>query len=147
MSGGQQHSPYNHNPSPSLPYRTSFSPTEQLHPLQNPAVQFPNPTLHSHSHPHPHLAHQQFATNGHSSSLPLLSTPGTNYPTRSGYYDPVDRPSDMNSAWGHSTYDRRPSVQSQPVGILCSLFSRPRFFGQLRAQLHHLVLTCITAAS
>ncbi|KAH8148143.1 uncharacterized protein LAJ45_07907 [Morchella importuna] len=104
MSGSQHHSPYNSNPSPNLPYRPSFSPTEQQHqiPYQSPALHAP-----------PHQP-----TNGHSTTPlpPLNSTYGTG--TRSGYYDPVDRSGDMNSnswAYQNNGYDRRPSIQSQPT--------------------------------
>lgn len=127
MSGSQQHSPYNPNPSPGLPYRASFPPTEQHHhpPLPN-SAHYPNPSI------LPQQTHQQFATNGRSGpavSLPPLATSAP-YITRSGYYDPVEsRPSDMSSGWSQSTtsttniaattYERGPSTQSQTV---CSLF-------------------------
>ena len=127
MSGSQQHSPYNPNPSPGLPYRASFSPTEQHHPpLPNPAAHCPNPSI------LPQQTHQQFTTNGRSGpavSLPPLTTSAP-FITRSGYYDPVEsRPSDMSSGWSQSTtsatniaattYERGPSTQSQTV---CSHF-------------------------
>jgi hypothetical protein len=66
--------------------------------------------------------------NGQSNTLPLLSTSGPAYSTRSGYYDPIDRPSDVNSGWGQSTYDRRPSVQSQPVGSCFPLILSLRIY-------------------
>lgn len=106
MSGSQQRSPYNSNPSPNLPYhRSSFSPTEQQHrPHQVPF----SPGLHASPHHPP-------PTTGHPTALPPLAS---TYGTRSGYYDPVDRSGDMNSnnwAYQNSRYDRRPSTQSQPV--------------------------------
>lgn len=108
MSGSQQRSPYNSNPSPNLPYhRSSFSPTEQQHrPHQIPF----SPGLHASPHHPP-------PTTGHPTALPPLAS-GSTYGTRSGYYDPVDRSGDMNSnnwAYQNSRYDRRPSTQSQPV--------------------------------
>ncbi|CAZ82878.1 unnamed protein product [Tuber melanosporum] len=121
MSGSQQHSPYNPNPSPSLPYRASFSPSEQHRPpLPNSAAHYPNPSI------LPQQTHQQFAPNGRSgpaASLPPLATSAP-YVTRAGYYDPVEsRPSDMSSGWSQSTtsttniaattYERRHSTQSQ----------------------------------
>lgn len=127
MSGSQQHSPYNSNPSPNLPYhRSSFSPTEQQHrPHQIPF----SPGLHAPPHHPP-------STNGHSTALPPLAS--TTYGTRSGYYDPVDRSGDMNSnswAYQNNRYGRRPSVQSQPVS---------KYWGPART-VKLLVLTLIDA--
>lgn len=116
MSGSQQRSPYNSNPSSNLPYhRSSFSPTEQHRPHQIPF----GPGLHASPHHPP-------PTTGHTTALPpLASTHGT----RSGYYDPVDRSGDMNSnnwAYQNNRYDRRPSTQSQPVSNIDDMRARAR---------------------
>jgi hypothetical protein len=107
MSGGQHH-----QQSPNF-YRSSFSPTDH-HEAQ---YHSSNPHQQSHQAPPYHAA----ASNGHLNPLATAatayttSTSAATAPSRSQYYDPVDRTGKVRPSWGYPGRSPSPPIHSQPV--------------------------------